>query len=195
MGILTGPEIERVVAKTAAHKRGEIEGAGRPYSPPFIEIDPFDPRNAGPNSYDLTLGDVLCVYRHPTLDMRKENPADEIRIPSTGFLLTPGELYLGHTVERTWCAGLVPIVEGRSSIGRLGICVHLTAGLGDDGVNLQWTLEITCVKPVVIYPSVRIAQLLFVTVEGDRRPYVGKYQHSSGVVVSRACLDEVRQKK
>lgn len=101
---------------------------------------------------------------------------------------------VGSTVERTVTHGFVPVLETRSSIARLGISTHLTAGFGDDGYGgtgdgCTWTLEITCVHPVLIYPHTRIAQLAFFTLQGERQPYVGKYQSSDGPVASRSWRD------
>ena len=106
--------------------------------------------------------------------------------------LIPGKLYLGRTVERTMSDGFVPMIEGRSSVGRLGIFVHATAGFGDNGFNGYWTLEISCVQPVVIYPEIEIAQIYFHTIadlEDDEygeagipeRYSEGKYQNNNGI--------------
>jgi dCTP deaminase len=93
-----------------------------------ILIDPFDEGRLNPNSYNLSLHDELLVYEEVVLDMRKSNRTERIRIPDDGLVLTPNQLYLGRTVERTETHNLVPMIEGRSSIGRLGLFVHVTAG-------------------------------------------------------------------
>jgi dCTP deaminase len=131
-----------------------------------IEIRPFDIKSLGSNSYDLTLGDKLLVYTEKRLDAKKPNPFKYVDIPREGFTLLPGELYLGFTNEYTFTKDLVPQLEGKSSIGRLGICVHLTAGFGDVGFAGHWTLEITCVKPVTIYASMPIAQMFWFRTSG-----------------------------
>src|SRR5690348_14389847 len=92
-----------------------------------IVIDPFDERNLNPNSYNLTLHDELMVYEEVVLDMRSANRIRRLAIPPEGFVLSPNQLYLGRTVERTETHNLVPMIEGRSSIGRLGLFVHVTA--------------------------------------------------------------------
>lgn len=145
-----------------------------------IGILPYNPRRVNPNSYNVTLADELVVYKGHSLDMRKRHDTKSIRIPTSGLLLKPGRLYLGSTVEYTAAYDCVPMLEGRSSIGRLGVFVHATAGFGDVGFRGRWTLEISCVQPVRIYAGVEIAQLYFHTIEGDFSGYKygvsGKYQ-------------------
>ena len=128
----------------------------------YIEITPWNDTNLGSNSYDLTLGKLLMVYTEKVLDAAKENPTKMIEIENQGFTLLPGELYLGVTREYTKThTSLVPQLEGKSSIARLGISVHLTAGFGDCGFDGHWTLEITCEKPVTIYAGMSIAQIYY----------------------------------
>lgn len=120
------------------------------------------------------------------LDMNSKNPTREVTIPSGGFLLEPGELYLARTMERTFTNKYVPVINGRSSVGRLGISIHVTAGFGDVGFDGTWTLEITAEKPVVIYPNVEICQIYFETVEGETDiQYQGRYQHQKDVEASK----------
>lgn len=191
MSILTGPEIRRIVERTKAAKASN-------YPPPLpsIDITPFDPESCGPNSYDVRLADTLLVYeRNVMLDMRMKCPTREVKIPVEGIELYPGEIYLASTIERTATAGLVPYLEGRSSVGRLGIFIHATAGRGDDGFGMDnpdgcpWTLEISVVQPVRIYAGVRIGQLTYYTLEGDRKPYAGKYAKDTGPAASRMHED------
>lgn len=184
MSVLSGPAILQCVDAAPAIHEGRCRG-------PLIEIDPFDPARLGPNSYDVALADALRVYRpsrYGHLDSRAENPTDELPIYEGGTVLMPGELYLGATVERVRCEGLVPYIDGRSSFGRLGLSVHVTAGRGDDGWNGRLTLELTVVKPLRVYAGDLVAQLTFHTLEGARAPYRGRYQHSNGPVASRAHL-------
>ena len=121
-----------------------------------IVIEPFDERRVNPNSYNLTLHRELMVYEEVVLDMQKANRVRRIEIPDEGLVLAPNQLYLGRTVERTETHNLVPMIEGRSSIGRLGLFVHVTAGFGDVGFCGYWTLEMFAVQPVRIYPGVSI---------------------------------------
>jgi dCTP deaminase len=147
-----------------------------------IIIDPFNPDQLNPNSYNLRLHDELVVYDEPVLDMRTENPVSRITLPSDGLELEPHRLYLGRTVEYTGTDGVVPMLEGRSSIGRLGLFVHITAGFGDVGFRGYWTLEIFCVQPIRIYPGVQICQIFYHTIEGDYDGYEGgKYQNNTGI--------------
>ena len=147
-----------------------------------IIIEPFRPSQLNPNSYNLTLHDELLVYDSPVLDMKKPNPAHTIRIPESGLRLEPGRLYLGRTREFTRTEGFVPMLEGRSSVGRLGLFIHVTAGFGDVGFAGYWTLEIFCVQPIVIYPGVELCQIYYHTIQGDYEPYrSGKYQNNQGI--------------
>ena len=93
-----------------------------------IIIDPFDESRLNPNSYNLTLHNELMVYEELMLDMAKANRVRRIEIPKDGLVLSPHQLYLGRTAERTATHNLVPQIEGRSSVGRLGLFVHVTAG-------------------------------------------------------------------
>jgi dCTP deaminase len=98
-----------------------------------VVIDPFREAQLNPNSYNLTLHDELLTYEEVVLDMRQPNRTRRLTIPQEGMVLNPNQLYLGRTVERTETHDLVPMIEGRSSIGRLGLFVHVTAGFGDVG--------------------------------------------------------------
>lgn len=170
--ILTGKEIVKQV------KEGNI----------FIEG--FDENKANPNSYNLTLNNKLLVYTSNVLDMKHQNNTTEITIPEEGLVLQPGTLYLGKTNERTFTDKYVPMLEGRSSIGRLGIYIHVTAGFGDIGFNGNWTLEIQCVQPVRIYPNVDICQIYYHTPQGDTSiQYDGKYQGDTEIGSSKLYED------
>ena len=147
-----------------------------------IHIDPFNEEQLNPNSYNLRLHDTLLVYDDEVLDMRTENAYQELVIPEEGLILNPGTLYLGRTVERTETTDLVPMLDGRSSIGRLGLFVHITAGIGNVGAKGYWTLEMFCVQPLRIYAGVEICQVYFQPVKGAFEPYQeGKYQNNSGI--------------
>ncbi len=155
-----------------------------------IQIDPFSEKQLNPNSYNLRLHDELLVYTEPVLDVKKANAYEILRIPEEGMVLEPGVLYLGRTVEFTRTDGFVPMLEGRSSMGRLGLCVHVTAGFGDVGFAGYWTLEIHAIMPIRIYPGMEICQIYYHTVEGDFQNYVsGKYQNNSGIQPSLSWKD------
>ncbi|MBI39676.1 MAG: dCTP deaminase [Leptospiraceae bacterium] len=161
--ILTGPEIKKRLGSD-------------------IKIDPYEESRLNPNSYNLRLHDELMVYTDMPLDMKKANPTEKIVMPEEGYLLEPGRLYLGRTLEFTETHNLVPMLEGRSSIGRLGMFVHVTAGFGDVGFCGFWTLEISTIHPIRIYPGIGICQIFYHTIEGDIKEYdSGKYQKNKGI--------------
>ena len=195
-GMLTGSEIERQI------KKGNIK------------IDPYDPTRINPNSYNLRLHPQLKVYKRNSdrpdvarnrdterlhrecgfidsfnmdpIDMNKDNEYIELNIPKEGLVLLPGVLYIGRTVERTGSSKFIPMLNGRSSGGRLGISVHVCAGFGDVGFDGTWTLEITVVEPVIVYPDVEIAQVCYFKPYGKNdRLYMGRYQGQIEATVSR----------
>ncbi len=137
-----------------------------------IVITPFDIAGLGTNSYDVHLASYLAVYKDYELDARLHNEIEHFEISTEGFVIQPGELYLGVTAEYTETHCAVPFLEGKSSVGRLGIDIHATAGKGDVGYCNTWTLEISCVKPVRIYAGMPIGQLIYFTINGDiQNPY------------------------
>ncbi len=147
-----------------------------------IRIDPFDESRLNPNSNNLTLHEELMIYEEVVLDMAEPNRTRRIKIPPQGLVLTPSQLYLGRTAERTETHNLVPMIEGRSSIGRLGLFVHVTAGFGDVGFCGYWTLEMFAVQPIRIYPGVPICQIFYHQIIGDFIPYNSdKYQHNHDI--------------
>ena len=147
-----------------------------------IVIDPFDERRVNPNSYNLSLHGELLVYRDEVLDMKTPNATEALHIPPEDLTLTPGRLYLGRTAEYTRTEKYIPMLEGRSSTGRLGLCIHVTAGFGDIGFAGYWTLEIFCIQPVRIYAGVEICQIYYHTIAGEYDLYKsGKYQNNRGI--------------
>ena len=146
-----------------------------------IEIDPFERDRINPNSYNLTLHNELMVYEEVVLDMAKANRVRRISIPEEGIVLSPNQLYLARTVERTVTHNLVPQIEGRSSVGRLGLFVHVTAGFGDVGFAGYWTLEMFAVQPVRIYPYTEICQIFYHELTGAVEEYSSKYQHNHDI--------------
>ncbi|MFD5029351.1 deoxycytidine deaminase [Streptomyces sp. NPDC058405] len=155
--ILTGSAIQQAVA------RGDIT------------IDPFDPDLVNPNSYNYCLGDVLKVTVGTPADPRRETELETIRIPNSGYELRPRTVYLGATVERIGSPRYVPTLIGRSSLGRLGCFLQISADLGQLGAVHQWTLEIVVVQPLTIYPGMRVGQVSFWDRVGAPMPYLGHY--------------------
>ena len=88
------------------------------------------------------------------------------------WLLVPGQFYLGSTMEETYCKGVVPHLDGRSTCGRLSIEAHKTAGLGDNGFHGRWTLEIEVTEPVLVKPGDRLFQLYFTPAWGKGLAHV-----------------------
>lgn len=185
MSILTGPEIARQV------------GQGR------ILIEPYSRSQLNPASYDVRLGETIVevMAEHSThpihqfetnaIDPKRPNRCRSVEHLSRlegSYTLMPGRLYLGHTQERIRTDHYEPTIDGKSSIGRLGIFIHVTAGYGEPGFDGQYTLEIVVTLPTILYPGMLIGQVRFTTLEGEVQLYRGNYQgeHSRGPVASRA---------
>ncbi|EMO61268.1 dCTP deaminase [Leptospira borgpetersenii serovar Pomona str. 200901868] len=169
--ILTGKEIQKRIGKD-------------------IIITPYSEKQLNPNSYNLRLHEELLIYTELPLDMKKPNLTKKQIIPESGLLLKPGILYLGRTLEFTETHNLVPMLEGRSSIGRLGMLVHVTAGFGDVGFKGFWTLEISVIQPLIVYPEVEVCQIFYHTLEGQITEYTsGKYQANQGIQPSMLYQD------
>lgn len=170
--MLTGAEIIRL------HNEG------------IIQISDFDESRVNPNSYNLRLSNKLLIYKNDVIDTKKDNETEKIIIPESGYVLQPHVLYLGSTIERTYAGNLIPCISGRSSVARCGIEIHRTAGFGDVGFDGTWTLEITVVHPVRIYPGQELCQIYFEYPDGETSiHYKGKYQNQSGPVASRFYKD------
>jgi len=174
-----------------------------------LHISPFIEKNLSPNSYDVCLSNKLLTYDYSEkgyLDLKADNPVREITIPEEGFILQPNTLYIGSSVETATSHRYIPMFEGRSSIGRLGINTHITAGFGDLGWGYKmengkpeclyptWTLEICVVHPVKVYPFIRIGQVYFVEPKGDIELYSGKYSAQKSPQPSRAWMDFIPKK-
>lgn len=169
-----------------------------------IIIGKFKPENVGPNSYDLTLqnkisyypyeidrktiDDVRCddsrIFTDPhtninqiLLDPRSNNPIINNIIPDDGFILQPHILYLCETNESVYSDKFVAELSGVSSLARLGLEIHQTAGYANIGHEFKWVLEITVTHPLKIYPDMKIAQMYFHTIEGEVLLYDGKYKN------------------
>lgn len=161
-----------------------------------LKITPFNEDQVNPNSYDLRLGPKLITYDKQLdyvnyLDPKETLKTTEIIIPEEGYILEPGKLYLGETVEYTESDLYAPMLEGKSSIGRLGVSVHITAGVGDVGFRGKWTLEISAIHPVKIYPNMRVCQIIYYKMLGKIVKYSGKYQNQGGVEKSLSFKDQM----
>jgi dCTP deaminase len=133
----------------------------------FIKIEPYQRECLGSNSYDVHLGKTLGIYVDSVLDAKKHNRIETFEMAPEGHVLTPDNFYLGVTMEYTETYKHVPFLEGKSSVGRLGIDIHATAGKGDVGFCNFWTLEISVKKPVRVYPGMPIGQLIYFEISGE----------------------------
>ncbi len=177
--------------------RSEIE-AGR------IVIDPFDSELVQPSSVDVRVDHRFRVFnnaRYPYIDVRQEMPdLTELVEPAEGepFILHPGEFVLGQTLEKvTLPDDLVARLEGKSSLGRLGLLIHSTAGFVDSGFSGNLTLELSNVAnlPITLYRGMPIGQISFMRMDGPvERPYgsernTSKYQGQAEPTPSRFYLN------
>lgn len=154
-----------------------------------ISIKPLNANSIHSNSVDLRLHEKLLVYDDSILDMRVKPVCQELLIPEEGLILKPNKLYLGRTVEWTQTDKFVPMIEGRSSVGRLGLYIHVTAGFGDAGFKGYWTLELSCVQPIRIYANLPICQIFYHKIFGNYIPYKSKYQNNDGIQPSMLYLE------
>lgn len=154
--ILTGSEIQKAI------QCGDII------------ISEFDISQINPNSYNYHLGSILKVFEY--FDGEKAVFKQEI-IPSTGYLLKPGQTYLGNTKEIIGSRKYAMSLIGRSSVGRLGLFLQVSANLGHTTSEHKWTLELVAAKPIVIYPGMRIGQVSFWTNLGEVKPFSSTYAH------------------
>lgn len=159
--ILTAKKIHEKV------KRGEII------------ISPYNEKYLNPNSYNFHLSDELFVYKNKILDPKVEQPIKKIKISKKGLILRPNELYLGCTEEKMGGNYFAPFIFGRSSTARLGLFVQITAPLGDIGFVGKWTLQLNPIRPIKVYPHMRIGQIFFLKPLGEITLYEGKYQFSN----------------
>lgn len=169
-----------------------------------IIIEPCDPDDIQPSSVDLHLGADFQVFRNsrlPYIDPACEQPGLTERVVASvaePFVLHPGEFTLGTTVERIGLPDdLVARLEGKSSLGRLGLLIHSTAGYVDPGWDGRLTLELSNVAnlPIVLTPGMKIGQISFsqMTTPVDRpygHPELGsKYQGQAEATPSRMFLN------
>ncbi|HOZ44694.1 MAG TPA: deoxycytidine deaminase [Candidatus Dojkabacteria bacterium] len=150
-----------------------------------ITIAPFYEDSVNPNSYNYHLSPELLVIEK-SLDSRRETKYKKIVIPEEGFVLEPHKLYLGLTKEIIGSTKYVTSLIGRSSIGRLGLFLQITADLGQLGNSHKWTLEMHVVKRLKVYPNMRIGQVSFWVPFGENDyEYIDLYNSSNNPIVSK----------
>lgn len=168
-----------------------------------IQIDPFDQSFVQPSSVDLRVGDgfrIFVNHKYSEIDPRspQEDLTQLVEVGDGPFMLHPGEFVLGSTLERVKLGDdVVARLEGKSSLGRLGLLIHSTAGFVDPGFAGHITLELSNVAtlPIAIYPGMKIGQISFyqMTTAADLpygSPELGsKYQDQSGPTASRSHQD------
>ena len=169
--ILTGSEIIKQVKKNK------------------ITITPFSFKNVNPNSYNVEIGEYLKVYEEEILDSKKELKTKIIEIPDDGIVLEPNKIYLGFTKEIIGSDYFVPTITGRSSTGRLGLFVQITADLVDIGYVGNLTFQLHAVQPLRIYKRMKLGQIMFWKPTGKIKLYDGKYQNSVGPQESKVYID------
>lgn len=172
-GWLSGNEIEYQV------KRGAIT------------IEPFHAENLNPNSYNYHLSPIIKRLVGEVIDLKKEDEYEEIKLTEDGYLLQPGECYLGATVEKFGSDTFASLVTGRSSLGRKFVTNHITAGLIDQGFTGNITLEIIVQKPTIVYPYIAFGQIFWFSVQGKSRLYQGKYQNQKYATISMLHYDKI----
>lgn len=170
-GWLTGKKIHQEVAE------------GR------ICVDPYSSDRLNPNSYNYRLSPQLKILVSEVIDCKGEDEYRDIIIPDGGYILYPGECYLGATMEVFGSDYYASLVTGRSSIGRKFVTNHITAGLIDQGFFGQVTLEIVVHKPTRVYPEMKFGQIFWFTTSGTPLLYDGKYQSQMGPTPSRLRAD------
>lgn len=157
--ILTGPSIEEAV------KDG------------YITIEPFDPALINPNSYNYRLGPDIYEVISSNIDPYTPTEHKKLELQEDGsYLLLPKKLYLGSTEETIGSNQVVTSLIGRSSVGRLGLFMQITADLGQLGDAHKWTLELKVVSPLKLYPGMKIGQVSFWLPQGNCSNYYhGRY--------------------
>jgi len=178
--MLTGKEIEKLA------RAGDIL------------LDPLDSQNIGPNSYDLRLGNAMArVVSNDwgRINTRLPGKVKPIKLKKSRlgkyFLLLPGQVYLGHTVEIIGSDNYVGIIHGRSSVARHGAMTHLTAGFCDLGWRGQVVLELANLTPypMMLFPGDRVCQVEFDSVDGSIKRYSSTYQGQLGIKPAKGIGD------
>jgi len=137
-----------------------------------IFIDPFLEEQINPNSYNYRLGSTLKVF---TGFDGEKSLFQEIEIPEKGYVLEPGRMYLGHTKEIIGSSKYAMSIIGRSSMGRYGLFLQVSANLGHTTSCHKWTLELVAAHPIKLYSGMKIGQISFWCNQGSVKEYNGKY--------------------
>ena len=142
-----------------------------------ICIEPFNENLINPNSYNYRLGSVLLEMTDEIIDPKNKSKYKKIQLTDEGYVLKPNKLYLGSTMEKIGSDHYVTQLIGRSSIGRLGLFLQVTAPLGHIGSKHNWTLELKVVQPLKVYKGMKIGQVTFWCTEGNKNKLYtnGKY--------------------
>lgn len=148
-----------------------------------IVIDPFEMSQINPNSYNYRLGATLIEVKTSLANVDGDH---HIELREEGYELQPDRLYLGATYERIGSGSHVTTLLGRSSLGRLGLFLNVSADLGHCGAISRWTLELKVVQPLRVYPGMIIGQVCFWKQHGGKPIYDGRYQSD---VLPRANTD------
>lgn len=155
-----------------------------------ITISPFNDELLNPNSYNYRLGNELLVMEDEVINPRKKSKFKKVKIPKDGFVLQPNHLYLGSTVEVIGSDKYVTQLIGRSSVGRLGLFLQVTAPLGHVGCKHSWTLELKVVEPLKVYPNMKIGQVTFWKIDGKYVTYEGEYTNYQKPHISKFYKEE-----
>lgn len=169
--ILTGCEIE------AMRKAGQIV------------IEPYDVQYIEPNSYSFHLGEKLLQIDDDVVDPTISASTTEIIIPEVGYVLKPGNFYLGHTLERIGGVRVSAELYANHSTAAMGMWVQTSAPLGHVGAVINWTLEICVAQAIRVYPCMRLGKICFWQNFGHIDKYEGRYSGSQSVVASKSFLD------
>jgi dCTP deaminase len=141
-----------------------------------IVITPFNKRSINPNSYNYHLGNTIKIAPLKIIDKRESQSWESVALgKGKPFLLEPQRLYLGHTHEVIGSKHYVTSLIGKSSMGRLGLYLQVSADLGHQGAIHRWTLELCVVQPLFIYAEMPIGQVSFWKPWGRASTYQGRY--------------------
>lgn len=143
-----------------------------------IVITPQDNIVINPNSVNLSLNKKICYYTEPVLDLKRNNPVEYFTLGEDGAILYPDKIYLARSNEWTETNNLVPMMSGRSSLGRLGYHVHCSAGMGSIGYKGYWHMGVRPTIPIKVYENMKCCQIYYFTVEGEiANTYDGSMQN------------------